>query len=109
MTLNTIVKFQIGKAGITPALIQQLNHLFEHHKHIRISVLASSGRDRASIQTMTDQLKKQVAHVGMAKIIGFTIVLRRQTNPPKARPLPRKPMTLKNRHLAATLFSKREK
>jgi RNA-binding protein YhbY len=73
------VRFQIGKAGVTPAVITQLNRLLEHYKQIRISLLPSSGRTRTSMQTTTDALIALLAYPCNYRIIGFTIVLRKRS------------------------------
>lgn len=74
------VSFQIGKAGITPAIVAQLNRLLEHHKHIRISALPSSGRTRTTMRTTANTLAEQLAHPCEYRIIGFTIALRKRSS-----------------------------
>ncbi len=74
-----VVTFQIGKAGINPALIEQLNNLLEHHKHIRISALPSSRRNRDSIHQMAEKLTKNLSSHCEYRIIGFTIALRKRS------------------------------
>jgi len=74
-----VVTFQIGKAGINSGVIEQLNHLLEHHKHIRISALQSSGRNRDLIRQMAEMLKKNLSHPCEYRIIGFTIALRKRS------------------------------
>lgn len=73
------VALQIGKAGVTPAVVTQLNRMLEHHKHIRISLLPASGRNRESIHTMADALIRQLAVPCDYRIIGFTIALRKRS------------------------------
>ena len=84
MPMNNVIGFQIGKAGVTLGVVQQLNHLLEYHKHIRISVLAASGRDRASIRALAEFLVSQLSFPCVYTIIGFTIVLRRRMHPRNA-------------------------
>ncbi len=71
------VTFQIGKAGITPVVIAQLDRILEHHKHIRISVLPSAGRNRDSIHDLAAALVSSLKASCEYRIIGFTIALRR--------------------------------
>ncbi len=80
MTTNQIASFQIGKNGINSGIVTTLDNLLETHKHIRISVLKSSGRDRSSIKTMAKDLVSKLKYNCACKIIGFTIVLRRSIN-----------------------------
>jgi RNA-binding protein YhbY len=73
------MKFQIGKNGITEGTIQGLNNALKTHKNIRISVFKSSGRDRESIKVMAKEIQYKLSHPTTAKIIGFTIILRRKS------------------------------
>lgn len=78
MSFKGAVRVTLGKAGLTPAFIQQLNALVEHHKHVRISLLPASGRNRENIMHMSSSLIQQLAFPCDCTIIGFTIVLRRR-------------------------------
>ena len=76
------IKFQIGKNGITPGVIEALSLIFKNHKQVRISLLKASGRDRDSIESMALELSQKLStspeHKGYSfnhKIIGFTIIL----------------------------------
>ncbi len=75
------IKFQIGKAGITPGIIGSLLLAFKNHKQVRISLLKSSGRDRDSIIKMAEEISSQLSkyseHNYNYKIIGFTIIIRK--------------------------------
>ncbi len=79
--MNISAQFQIGKFGVTPGVIDSLALVLKTHKHVRISVLKSSGRNKESMKTITQQLiqvlsaKAKKTHT--ARIIGFTIILRR--------------------------------
>lgn len=73
-----IMKFQLGKAGITPGIIESLKLGFKHHKIIRISVLRSLAPNRESIQELADQIVTQLGGTIETRIIGFTIILRRR-------------------------------
>lgn len=75
--MNSVATFQIGKSGITPGVIQAINKMLEHHKHIRISTLKSSGRNRDSIKEMANSLASQLSFNCEYRVIGFTIALRR--------------------------------
>ncbi len=81
--MNTTARLQIGKAGITQGTIQAVTTLLKHHKHLRITVLKSSGRNRESIKAMAQEIIKQLTIPCQCAIIGFTIVLRRRSQPSK--------------------------
>jgi len=82
------LKFQIGKNGITPGVIEFLENAFKTHKRIRISVFKSAGRDRESIGKMALELQTKLKRKVDFRIIGFTIILIRRGityQPPKTK------------------------
>ncbi len=72
------MQFQIGKNGVTPGVIDALNKGFETHKHIRISALKASGRDKESMTKIAEDIKSRLPLETVFKIIGFTIILSRR-------------------------------
>ena len=79
MALNTL-KFQIGKAGVTPGIIESLVLAFKNHKEIRISTLKASGRNRENIETIASQITEMLKEKDIKCIfrtIGFTIILKK--------------------------------
>ena len=77
--MNSELKFQIGKNGVNDGTIEGLNNALKTHKRIRISVLKSSGRDKEKIQEMAKTIQSKVNVSCGFRIIGFTIILRRQS------------------------------
>lgn len=73
--MNKDLRFQIGKFGITPGVIESLELAFKNHKSVRISVLKASGRDRDSIQKMAQEIIEKLKEKCDFRIIGFTIIL----------------------------------
>jgi RNA-binding protein YhbY len=78
-------KFQIGKNGVTPGVIEALSIIFKKHTQVRISLLKSSGRDRGSIEKIALEivslLEKSVEYKFSFRIIGFTIIMLRHPKP----------------------------
>ena len=72
-------KFQIGKNGITQGVIDSLNLNLKTRNQVRISVLKSTNRDREKIEGMADEITSKVNYHCNYRIIGFTIILRRQS------------------------------
>ena len=70
-----VLKFQIGKNGITPGVIEAINIALKTHKQMRISVLKSSGRTRESMDEMAKTIQSQLKEECDYKIMGFTIIL----------------------------------
>ncbi len=74
---GTLIKFQIGKNGITDGVIDSLNLSFKNHKQIRISVLKNAARDKNKVRELADELIEKLGGGYKSVIIGFTIVLRK--------------------------------
>ena len=79
MNSFSVAKFQIGKNGVTPGIIEALALVFKTHKNVRISVLKSSGRDKNSIVAMAEDLCEKLPGRYVYRIIGFTIILQRRS------------------------------
>ncbi len=77
--MNRVGKFQIGKNGINQGIINSINLMLKTHKTIRISVLKSSGRNREVIKEMALSLINGIDFPCSSTIIGFTIILKRQS------------------------------
>ncbi|MEI6732268.1 MAG: YhbY family RNA-binding protein [archaeon] len=76
--------FQIGKAGLTPGVVESLSLAFKTHKQVRISVLkASSSHNKEGMRKLavelSDNLAKRFGGNYRARIIGFTIILRKSS------------------------------
>ena len=76
-------KFQVGKNKLTEGSINSINLLLKNHKQVRISILKSAERNRDEINKMAESIKEKVAFSTSYRIIGFTIILRKQSNKPK--------------------------
>ncbi len=72
---TNLTKFQIGKNGITPGVIESLALALANHRQIRISVLPSSGRNRENIEKMALEIQEKLKLKTNFRIIGFTIIL----------------------------------
>lgn len=73
--MKKITKFQIGKFGINPGVIESLELALKNHRQIRISALKSSGRNRESITKMAEEIISKLKEKCDYRIIGFTIIL----------------------------------
>lgn len=72
-----IMKFQIGKSGITPGTILSLKNALKRHKIVRVAVLKGAGPEKARVEAMAKQLEQDLDNAVRSRIIGFTIILRR--------------------------------
>ena len=71
------MRFQIGKNGITPGIIEGLNNAFRTHRTVRVSLLKSAGRDRTEKKKIADELCEKLDGGYKYTIIGFTLVMRK--------------------------------
>ena len=72
-----LIKLQIGKNGLTEGFIETVRHFFVRADSIRISVLKSGSRDKEEIKKWTATILEKLGKNFTAKIIGYTIVLRK--------------------------------
>ena len=70
-------EIQIGKNGLTENFIESLKNNFKTHTSIRISVLKNAGHDKEKIKEMTKKILGELGRNYTARIIGFTIVLKK--------------------------------
>jgi RNA-binding protein YhbY len=73
--MKKITKFQIGKFGVTPGVIESLELALKNHRQVRISALKSSGRNRDSMNKMGEDIVSKLKEKCDYRIIGFTIIL----------------------------------
>jgi len=71
-------KFQIGKEGLTQGVITSLTNTLKHHRQVRVSVLKSAGRDKETVKKMASEIQGKLPIPTGYKIVGFTIILRRE-------------------------------
>ena len=73
-----MTQFQIGKAGITPGVLQSLKTYFKNNKVVRISVLKNAVRDKDKVREMAEEIKTKMEGNFDYRIIGFKIILKRR-------------------------------
>lgn len=72
-----IRQIQIGKQGVTENFIESLKKQFLKCKTVKISVLKSACRDREGLRKIREKILSEFGNNYTAKVIGFTIVLKR--------------------------------
>jgi RNA-binding protein YhbY len=72
---------QLGKNGLTENFIESLKNSFKNHNSIRISVLKSAGHEKGKIKEMAEKLLGTLGANYTARVIGFTIVLKKWRKP----------------------------
>ena len=74
-------EIQIGKNGITDNFIESLKINFKTHVQVRISVLKSADRDKEKVKEMSERILNDLGRNYTAKIIGFTIIIKKWRKP----------------------------
>jgi len=68
---------QLGKNGVTENFIETLKHHFKSHENVKVSVLKGAGHEREKVEEILKKLGRNYT----AKIIGFTIFLKKWRKP----------------------------
>ncbi len=78
---SKLVNFEIGKKGLNKSFINALEKTFKKHDLIKVSIFRSATRDRKEAQKIAQEicseLKKIEGKDFTAKIIGFTMFIRK--------------------------------
>lgn len=72
-----MTRLNLGKNGLTPGFLENLKKNFLKVEHVRISLLKSSTRDKEEVKKWTDEILKSLGVNYTAKVIGYTIILRK--------------------------------
>lgn len=70
-------QMHLGKNGITSNFIESLEGHFKKHENVKISVLKSAGHKREKVKVYSEQILKKLGRKYTAKIVGFTIFLKK--------------------------------
>ena len=76
----SLVKFQMGKAGLTDQFIGALRIAFAKHKIAKIMLLKTASRDKGEVKRMAEEICAKLADSEFRydyKLIGFTLTVRR--------------------------------
>lgn len=72
---------QLGKQGVTDNFIQTLKGHFENHQQVKVSVLKNARKDKNDVKAYAEKIVDLMGNRYTAKIIGFTIIVRKWRNP----------------------------
>lgn len=76
-----IREIQLGKNGITPNFIQTLKTYFDKVRTVKVSVLPAARESKEDVKKYADELLKEMGVYYTAKVIGFTITLKKWRKP----------------------------
>jgi len=68
---------QLGKKGVTENFIETLKDHFKKHENIKVSVLKNAGHKKENIKKYSEEILDSLGKSYTAKIIGFTIFLKK--------------------------------
>lgn len=75
--METIKHIQLGKNGLTENFVETLKTYFKNHKNVKVSLLKSATRDKKEMREISDKILEKLGKNYTARIIGFTIVLKK--------------------------------
>lgn len=85
--MQKIAQIQIGKNKITNNFISTLKSHFEKHRTVKVSVLKSAGHEKSQLKEYAERILKHLGENYSARVIGFTIVLRKWRRPKTSKAL----------------------
>ena len=68
--------FQIGKQGLSQALIESINTALKTHRQARISVLKSATREKSKLKEMALEIQSKIPKKTALRILGYTRIIR---------------------------------
>lgn len=72
-----VKEIQIGKSGITENFISTLKTYFSNCRTVKVNVLKSMRESKADVKKLADELLEKMGPFYTAKVIGFTITLKK--------------------------------
>jgi len=72
-----IREIQLGKNGITENFLNTLKTYFEKVRTVKVSVLKSARESKEDVKKYSEELLKKMGKHYTAKVIGFTITLKK--------------------------------
>ncbi|MBU4070499.1 MAG: YhbY family RNA-binding protein [Nanoarchaeota archaeon] len=79
--IKPIIQVQLGKQGISDNFIQTLKRDFQKYKNVKVSVLRSARENKEDVKKHADTILEKLGEHYTAKIIGFTIALKKWKKP----------------------------
>jgi RNA-binding protein YhbY len=76
-----IREIQLGKNGITDNFIETLKTYFDKVRTVKVSVLPSARESKADVKKYAEELLQKMGVYYTAKVIGFTITLKKWRKP----------------------------
>ncbi len=68
---------QIGKNGLTAAILENIKNFFKKHRDVKVILLKSAGHDKARVKEIAEKIQSELGEKYTYKIVGFTIFLKK--------------------------------
>ena len=72
-----MANIQLGKQEITENFMESLKNYFKKHTNVKISVLSSARENKSDVKKYSEEILKKLGKNYTARIIGFTIALKK--------------------------------
>ena len=73
--MRQIKKLQLGKAGLTPAFVDQVKSIFEKETLVKISILKSCCRDKKDAEKIGEDLVALLGNKFGYKLVGYVLTV----------------------------------
>lgn len=75
---SSISHIQIGKAGLTPGILNSIRLALKTRRFLKVKTLKSAeSHNRESIKKLAEEIKSKLPEIRKAVIVGFTITLKK--------------------------------
>lgn len=75
--MQLISTIQVGKNGISENLIETLKSHFKKHQNVKVVFLKNSGRDKAKVKKVANEIVENLGKNYTYRILGFTIFIKK--------------------------------
>lgn len=73
--MKPIKQLQLGKAGLSEAFIDQVKHIFETERMMKITILKSACRDKSDAKKIGEELVERLGKKYGFKLIGYVLTI----------------------------------
>lgn len=75
MILRPIKRLQLGKNGLTPEFIEQVQTIFKKEKILKITILKSACRDKKQAKEIAENLMESLGKKYKYKMVGYVLTI----------------------------------
>ncbi len=79
--MRGIKRLQIGKKGLTPEFVKQLQNIFENEQSLKVAILKSACRDKIEAKKMAEELLEMLGKNYTFRLVGYILTIRKWRKP----------------------------